>query len=205
MSSWTCGIVSDVLDAVGGGSVDVRPWLVPPVAPCFPILGQVRTLITRPGIRPGCPRETLADWWESLKPGEIVCVAGSMEWAFWGELCSTLALRSGLVATVVEGLTRDVRRVSNLNYPVFARGYSGRDIAGRGGIAAVDDGAHIGDSLVWPGDWAFLDLAGVVLIQADRAGEVFAAVEAKVANERRVRERLVYEADVRAVLLEENL
>lgn len=205
LSSWTCGIVSDVLDETQGGCVDVRPWLVPPVAPCYPILGRVRTLITRSGDGSGCPRATLADWWASLKPGEIVCIEGSMEWAFWGELCSTLALRLGLAATVVEGLTRDVRRVAALGYPVFARGYSGRDIAGRGAIVAVDGQAQINNCLVLPGAWAFLDLDGVALIAEESAGEVFAAVETKVANEQRVRERLVYEADVRSVILEEVL
>ena len=200
----TCGMVSDVLDHLAAGFVGPASWMPPRGLRTEPILGRIRTLIAADqylGIPPVETQEW-TDWWCSLKPGEIVWVKGSMDWAFWGELCSVTALKVGLAATVVDGLTRDTRRVAELGYPVFSRGYSGRDIDGRGCVVALDSDAPTDGGIVRTGDWVFLDWDGVAVIYGDRAEKVVEEVRVKADAEEALSVRIQDAADLGEVLQE---
>jgi len=180
----TCGMVSDALDAAGIAGMLPGCW----VGPDAKAWGRVRTLRVGYG---GAPVATsaYADWWDSLRPGEMVLVYGAAAWAFWGELSSRLALRVGLAGTVIDGLTRDTRRVQALGYGVWARGYSGLDIAGRGNILALDDRY----APVRPGDVLYADMDGVAAVPWESRAVVGEALDARIRAERRVRDAILHE------------
>jgi len=200
-------MVSDVLDHLAAGFVGPASWTPPRGLRTEPIFGRIRILIAADqylGIPPVETQEW-TDWWCSLKPGEIVWVKGSMDWAFWGELCTVTAIKVGLAATVVDGLTRDTRRVAALKYPVFSRGYSGRDIDGRGYVVALDADAPTDGGIVRTGDWAFLDWDGVAVIYADRAEKVVEEVRVRADAEEALSVRIQDAADLGEVLREARL
>jgi regulator of RNase E activity RraA len=102
---------------------------------------------------------------ERLLPGEILCVEGSFEFAYFGELMSRIALRQKLGGVVIGGLTRDSYFTQNIaELLIFAQGYSPRDIKGRGRVKTCDAGIKIKNVPISPGDWAFGDKDGVVVI-----------------------------------------
>jgi len=162
----TAGILCDALDAAGIDAAercDGAAW-----SRAFSgqvVCGRVRTL------RTGSRCDTVADteaaqWFDSLQPGDLVWVHGDLRYAFWGELSSRIAMRRGVLGTVVEGLTRDVRRVAAIRYPVWSRGWSGVDIAGRGAVTGLDVPCRYAGSDVESGDTVFAGDDGVVLVKA---------------------------------------
>lgn len=179
----TCGMVSDALDASGVAGVQPGTWCDNGVISAA-VSGRLRTLALADK-RLASPVSTAAyaEWFGSLREGEVVWVHGSQHWAFWGELCSRLALKAGVVATIVDGLTRDTRRVYDIAYPVWSRGYTGTDIIGRGVISGLD--VPCGE--VCPGDVAFADLDGVAVIPRKFEASVGAALADRLDAEARVR------------------
>ncbi len=52
----------------------------------------------------------------------MVCAAhGSMHSALWGELLSTASRHSGCIGAIIDGAVRDVRKIKQMDFPVFAR------------------------------------------------------------------------------------
>lgn len=102
-----------------------------------------------------------------MNRGEILCVAGSHEFAYFGELMTRLSIRQGLGGVVIGGLTRDsffTNKTKKLT--VFAEGYSPKDIKGRGRVQETDVEIAIGDVAIRSGDWLFGDSDGVVVVPA---------------------------------------
>ena len=69
---------------------------------------------------------------DSILPGEVVVVStgGSRRNAPWGELLSTAAIARGARGAVVDGLVRDVRRIQELGFPLFAAGHEAGGLEG---------------------------------------------------------------------------
>jgi regulator of RNase E activity RraA len=79
---------------------------------------------------------------DSLQPGEI-CVVGTQKStrnAPWGELLSTASKARGARGAVVDGLVRDIRKIEEISFPVFAAGIKPVDSMGRGFVFGDHDG-----------------------------------------------------------------
>ncbi len=100
-----------------------------------------------------------------MQPDEVVVVAtgNSRRNAPWGELLSTAAKARGARGAVIDGLTRDVRKIESLGFPVFASGIKPVDSRGRGVVVAYNAPVECAGVLVHPGDLVFGDYDGVVV------------------------------------------
>ncbi|HEY8548357.1 MAG TPA: RraA family protein [Vicinamibacterales bacterium] len=138
---------------------------------------------------------------DSILPGEVVVVAtgGSRRNAPWGELLSTAALARGARGAVVDGLVRDVERIRDLGFPLFAAGIKPVDSKGRGQVVAWNVPVQCGGVLVSPGDLVFADYDGVVVIPSDMVDAVVRLATEKVTRENHSREELRKGAYLRAV------
>jgi 4-hydroxy-4-methyl-2-oxoglutarate aldolase len=104
---------------------------------------------------------------ESLAPGEILCVEGNLQFAYFGEIMARIAARQKLGGVIIGGLTRDSAYTQNLtDLLIFAEGYTPRDIRSRGRLQDIDVPIKIKEVPVNPGDWAFGDRDGIVIIPA---------------------------------------
>jgi 4-hydroxy-4-methyl-2-oxoglutarate aldolase len=102
---------------------------------------------------------------ESLSPGEIICVESSTKHAYFGELMSKIATRQKLAGVIIGGVTRDRAYTQNLtDLLIFAQGFSPQDMKGRGRVQGTDVPIKIKGVPINPGDWAFGDIDGVVII-----------------------------------------
>jgi 4-hydroxy-4-methyl-2-oxoglutarate aldolase len=102
---------------------------------------------------------------ENMAPGEILCVEASSQFAYFDEMMVRISLRQKLGGVIIGGLTRDSAYTQKLTeLLILADGYSPRDIKGRGRIKNTDIPIRIKDILVNPGDWAFGDSDGIVII-----------------------------------------
>lgn len=185
-------LVSDVLDALGhrAGGMDFG---VRSVAGPGRVVGRAFTLASFPIAEPEpVPYEKLLACYRHIALGDVVVVAtnGQLKSGVWGELLSTAALARGATGAVTDGLTRDTDRIDLMGFPVFARGSSPLDSAGRQAVQAFGEPVVCGGVEVHPGDVVFGDVMGVVVIPAALAEETIRLAEEKQRREDVVRAEL---------------
>jgi regulator of RNase E activity RraA len=138
---------------------------------------------------------------DSLLPGEVAVIGTSKSTrnAPWGELLSTAAKARGARGAVVDGLVRDVGKIEELGFPVFAAGIKPVDSMGRGVVTAYNLPVECGEVLVHPGDFVFADRDGVVVIPRDLARQTIDLAADKVRRENHSRAELMNGAYLRDV------
>src|SRR6185436_8994950 len=103
---------------------------------------------------------------DSLLPGEVAVIGTqkSKRNAPWGELLSTAAKARGARGAIVDGLIRDVKKMEELGFPVFAAGIKPVDSMGRGWVTSYNDPVECAEVIVHPGDFVFADYDGVIVV-----------------------------------------
>lgn len=169
-------LVSDVFGRWGGA-----PGLMPlaGLAPGRVVVGPALTVRTRPG-----DNLVVHKALDIARPGEVLVVAagGQTDRAILGGLMGQYASSRGIAALVVDGAVRDKSVLDELGPPVFAVGLchlgpykdGPGDLRGPVSIAGVT--IHDGDLVVGDED-------GIAVIPRDRAEEIVAAAERKLAAE----------------------
>ncbi len=187
-------VLSDCLDAAGHRNQAMHAR-IRPLDESLVLCGRARTALyvdvydAPAGENPYELEIRLVD---DLKADEVPIFAcgASGRIAPWGELLSTAARARGAAGTVMDGLTRDVRAIRDMKFPVFAGGIGPLDSKGRGKVAAIDVPVEVAGARVAPGDLVFGDADGVVVVPRAVEDEVVAAALAKVAGEDATREAL---------------
>ena len=129
---------------------------------------------------------------DSLQPDEVPVLIchGNSGIAPWGELLSTRAQYLQAGGCLTDGSVRDVRRIRELRFPVFAGGISPLDTKFRGKLMWLDVPGRIGGVAVKSGDLVFGEVDGVVIIPQHAVDETMEKAMEKVKGEDLVRERL---------------
>lgn len=187
-------VLSDCLDAAGYRDQAMHA-LIRPLDETLILCGRARTALyvdvyeAPEGENPYELEIRLVD---DLKPDEVPVFAcgASGRIAPWGELLSTAARARGAAGTVMDGMTRDIRAIRELKFPVFAGGIGPLDAKGRGKVMAIDVPVEVAGARVAPGDLVFGDADGVVVVPRAVEDEVVAAALTKVQGESATREAL---------------
>jgi regulator of RNase E activity RraA len=194
-------VVADALDELGYHNQVMREYL----RPLFPearFAGWARTISCCDIYHvPPDPYAMEIEAVDSILPGEVVVVStgGSKRNAPWGELLSTAAGGRGARGAVVDGLVRDVRKIEQLGFPVFASGIKPVDSRGRGLVIDYNVPVYCGEVLVFPGDLVFADYDGVVVIPSAIVSETVSLATEKVTRENHSRTELLEGAYLRDV------
>lgn len=193
-------IIADILDEMGfpGQVMDasIRPLQAEGL-----VVGRARTVLAVPEFSiPARPYDKQIEATDALEPGDIMVAHMSQitACAFWGELFSTAALMRGAVGAVMDGYVRDVRRVTQMNFPVFAAGVRSTNSKGRATVAAYDVPIRCGGVLVHPHDVVFAEVDGVVVIPEKIAPEVMDRAIEAASRENLVRSDLLAGSTMRA-------
>jgi regulator of RNase E activity RraA/CMP-N-acetylneuraminic acid synthetase len=158
------------------------------------MLGRARTL----QLVAISPEERAAEKWRGIydaldsyqfvRPGCVIAVANEApEFAYFGDLNATLALRSGAVGAVIDGATRDSRDVAALGLPVYARRSYCDDIKFEGTLGSMNRPIRIGHVTICHDDMIFGDENGVVAIPQAQWPKVEEAAWDVLTNEARIR------------------
>lgn len=129
---------------------------------------------------------------DNLKPGDIT-LAGStkpLETGIMGELSATAMKSRGARGCLVDGFTRDARKIVKMKFPVFARGVSPIDTADRAAVVKYDCPLTFAGRPVLPGQIVFADLDGIIFIPKEVEDEVIREAFKKIRAESRVRKEL---------------
>ncbi len=194
-------VVSDALDQLGIRSQAMREYLRP-VYPRCRFAGFARTIACSDIYHiPDDPYAVEIEAIDSFLPGEVAVVGTqrSSRNAPWGELLSTAARARGARGAVVDGLVRDVRKIEELGFPVFAAGIKPVDSMGRGVVTNYNVPVDCGEVLVNPGDFIFADDDGVIVVPRAILKDAIELAADKVRRENSSREELMRGAMLRDV------
>jgi regulator of RNase E activity RraA len=194
-------VISDVLDALGYRD-QTMDATVRPVYPDAVVVGRAHTILSvdvysMPEDRYSMEIRAI----DSLGPNNVA-VAGtnrSTRTCLWGELLSTAARARGARGAIIDGYTRDIRRIERMAFPVFSTGMRPIDSAGRGLVIAYGEPVLCGGVIVNPGEIVFGDADGVVVIPRAVEDEAIAKAREKAAGENRARHDLEQGALLRDV------
>lgn len=117
--------------------------------------------------------------------GDIIVIdmAGATDCSAWGQILTKIGIPRGVKGAVVDGTSRDIHEIDEMNFTVFARGRHPGTMRGRLDMESVQSPIVCGGVSVHPGDLIFGDGDGIVVIPADRIEEVLKHAEQVVATD----------------------
>ncbi len=150
------------------------------------LCGPAVTVLTHPG-----------DNWmlhvaaELLRPGDVVVIACSAPNGdgMFGELLATSFRARGAKGLVSDTGVRDVKEISAMGFPVFARHISAKGTV-KATVGSVNVPVVCAGMLVNPGDVVAADDDGVVVIPREQAAAVAKAAQAREDKEAATRKHL---------------
>jgi regulator of RNase E activity RraA len=129
---------------------------------------------------------------ELAEEGDVILVdmQGHTEHAPWGEMTTRSAMASGAEAAVIDGSITDSHDITELEFPVFARGQSAKTtrLHGRGGDINVP--VQIGGAVVEPGDIVVMNEDGMLFVSPEEAEKALEHGTAALERESEVLERI---------------
>ena len=181
----TSPLLSDIADELG-----LKCVLAPEYAPNIRgarIFGRARTL----HIREATPSDPSDSIYEALKSYEqvvsndvIVVRNERPDLAYFGDLNMSLAIRSGAVGAIIDGVTRDTQSTANSGFPVYAKGRYCRDIKGKGAVQSINQIIALDDVTIHPSDLIFADEDGIVVIPRTHEVKFLRLALEKMASEK---------------------
>lgn len=176
--------VATIHEAMGRAGL-MKPYMRPIYAGAR-LCGTAVTVLMHPG-----------DNWmlhvaaEQLLAGDVVVAACSSdcEDGFFGELLATSYRARGGVGLVIDGGVRDVKDLTAMKFPVFARAVNAKGTI-KATLGSVNVPVVCAGARVHPGDVIIGDDDGVVVVPASAAAQVAEAAAARQTSEAGKRQRL---------------
>ncbi len=187
------GVFSDILDEIGQRFRVVSPHSgIRPLDNTFVAAGRAVTLLNEKDDNEKEPYDTVIKCIDSLGSGSLLVTTGSdnLDVGIMGELTATALLARKCRGAIVNGYSRDVRKLIGMKFPTFAWGPSPIDTTGRARVTNYNIPIIIGGVRISPGDLIFADLDGTVVIPRELEKDVVEKVVERINTENIVRKEL---------------
>jgi regulator of RNase E activity RraA len=161
------GVFSDVLDELGYRFQVISPDSnIRPLDDQYVVIGRACTMMNAQDDNMDDPYDLAIKCIDELKAGSVIITTANtpLEVGIMGELSATALRAKGCRGAIVNGYTRDVRKLKEMSFPTFAWGPSAIDTTGRARVISYNIPIVIGGVQVRPDDLIFCDLDGMVVI-----------------------------------------
>jgi len=185
-------VVCDALDQLGYTRQSPRVQL-PALTGAATLIGRCKTTLWADMFHPDPqPYDLELQAVDSCQPDEVFIAAagGSFRSGIWGELLTTAAQNQGCLGAIIDGAIRDVQKIADMQFPVFARGTCLYDSQNRQRVIDVDVPVEIDGVSFQPGDLVIADRDGVVVVPQEVEAEVIAKAWEKVHAENVTRDAI---------------
>lgn len=159
-------VVADALDSLGYKNSSPRLQLKPMTGQGM-LVGRCRTSLWADMFHEDpSPYELELIAVDGCQPDDVLIAAahGSKRSGIWGELLSTAARNGGCVGAIVHGMVRDVQKMTDMGFNVYASGTCVYDSQNRQRVVDIDIPVEIDGVVFSPGDLVFADADGVVVV-----------------------------------------
>lgn len=185
-------VVCDALDGLGyrnqSPRVQLRPYTVDQL-----LVGRCKTTLWADMFHEDPnPYELELRAVDSCQPDDVLIASagGSMHSGIWGELLSTAARNSGCIGAIVDGAVRDVPKMREMGFAVFARGTNIYDSQNRQRVIDIDVPVEIDGVRFSPGDLIFADVDGIVVVPQEIETDAISRAWEKVHAENETRDAI---------------
>jgi 4-hydroxy-4-methyl-2-oxoglutarate aldolase len=124
-------------------------------------------------------------------PGSIIVanIGSYLLAGAWGEILTTAAQARGIAGLAVDGAVRDVDAIAERRFPVFSRGLAiGACTKER--LGTLNQPIQFGGLTVRPGDIIVGNSDGIVIVESERAEEVYENALRRRMNETRIMQEI---------------
>lgn len=185
-------VVCDALDALGYPHQSPRVPLAP-LTTTGVLIGRCKTTLWADMAHPDpSPYELELKAVDTCQADDVLIAAagGTFRSGLWGELLSTAARRSGCVGAIVDGAVRDRAKMTQMGFPIWARGTCLYDSKNRNRVIDIDVPVEIDGVRFSPGDLIVADIDGVVVVPKVVEEQVVRYAWNKVNDENLVRQAI---------------
>lgn len=110
--------------------------------------------------------------------------------AHFGDIMAHFLDTAGAVGAVLQGWTRDSKRIENLGFNVWCKGVQPQDSSDRWGITNYLEEIVIGNIFITPEDYIFADRDAVLLIKSFLVSDVLSRLQEKLDYEDSIRQAI---------------
>jgi 4-hydroxy-4-methyl-2-oxoglutarate aldolase len=186
-------VISDILDDLGVRNHTLN-HLIRPIRTDMVLAGRAMPIVSSKVFEiPDDPYKLSIEVLDSLRPNAVPVIVTNNDstTAMWGELFSTASRARGARGTIIEGFSRDTRKIMEMDYPLFCTGTMPTDSKGRAEFINYGHQVRCGDVIIQPRDIVFADLDGIVAIPKELEKEVLDQAYEKASKENTVRTELL--------------
>ena len=139
--------------------------------------------------------------YDFIQSGDVIIVENDVKnKAYFGDLNAHFAYRNGAIGVVIDGVTRDIERVSALKLPVYAHGNQPDDIRYEGTLEAINKPITINGITIRNNDIIFADNDGVVCLSQDNLDMIFSELKRSLKTEMMVKLEAIFDAEPKSIL-----
>jgi len=195
-------VFSDILDEMGFRDCVISPASrIRPLDDDYVVFGRCCTMQNELDSNPLDPYEGAIKCIDNIEPNAVLVTTaiGELSTGIMGELTATAMKTRGAKGAIVNGYSRDVRKLKLMGFPTFAWGPSPIDTTGRVRVTVINEPIEIGGVMVHPRELIFADYDGIVIIPSVVEDEVIEKVLDRIKVEGAVRRELSEGSSMRSV------
>ena len=185
-------VIHDVMRDAGFKNFVLDPS-IKPLKPEHKIGGQVFT-IKGSANTSYSHHETLLAWTGMLSKAPtdkiLICQPNDNIAAFMGELSAEYLLKKNIRGYIADGGCRDVEFINNINFPVWSKFNTPKDVVGYWKPDALEEQITIGDVIINNNDYVMADIDGVVIIPENNVIDILEKSELLINTESKVRKSI---------------